>query len=124
MPAFVAIADDHRLLREALATLINKFDQYEVLFTAENGLDLLDQIQQSKQVPDVALVDSLMPKMDGIETTAQLQQLYPSIRVLGLFIIDQEEPIRQMLRNGARGYLLKGCRSEELRQALDDVMRT
>lgn len=118
----VAITDDHHLLAEALADFIRKFDHYEVLFVAANGRDLLGQIGQSNQVPDVALVDVSMAEMDGFETAAQLRQLYPTVRVLALSMSDREEHIIRMIRNGARGYLLKGCRPNELRQALDDVM--
>ncbi|RYC71929.1 MULTISPECIES: response regulator transcription factor [Spirosoma] len=121
MSTSIAIADDHHLLAEALADLIQKFDRYEVLFIAENGRDLLTRLQRGP-LPDIALVDLNMPEMDGFETAVQLRQLYPSVRVMALSMTDREEHIVRMLRNGARGYLLKGCRSTELRQALDDVM--
>ena len=122
MPTSIAIVDDHHLVAELLADLVRKFDQYNVLFVAENGRDLLNQIQRSNQIPDIALVDLSMPVMDGFETAVQLRQLYPTIRVLALSMADREEHIVRMIRNGARGYLLKGCRSSELRQALDDLM--
>jgi DNA-binding NarL/FixJ family response regulator len=63
-----------------------------------------------------------MPEMDGFETALQLKEHYPSVRVLALSMTDREQDIIRMVRNGARGYLLKGCRSAELRRALDDVM--
>lgn len=122
MPISIAITDDHQLLAEALAGLVRKFDQYEVIFVAANGRDLLSQIQRSNQVPDIALVDLNMPEMDGFETALQLRQLYPTVRVLALSMTDREEHIVRMVRNGARGYLLKGCRPSELRQALDDIV--
>lgn len=122
MPTSIAITDDHHLVAEAFADLIRKFGNYEVLFIAENGRDLLNQLQHSTRLPDVALVDLNMPEMDGFETTLHLRKLYPSVRVLALSMTDREEDIVRMIRNGARGYLLKGCRSKELRQALDDVV--
>ena len=118
----IAIADDHRLVAEAFSDLIDKFDTYYVQIVAENGRDLLAQLRNSSPVPDIALVDLNMPEMDGFETAIQLRQLYPGIRVLALSMTDREEHIVRMFRNGARGYLLKGCRSSELRQALDEVM--
>ncbi len=121
MPISIAIADDHNLVAEAISDLIRKFDQYDVLFVAENGRDLLTRLQRGP-LPDIALVDLNMPEMDGFETTEQLRQLHPTVRVLALSMTDREEHIVRMVRNGARGYLLKGCRSSELRQALDDVM--
>lgn len=118
----IAIADDHRLLAEALAGLIQKFDAYEVIYVVENGRQLLDQLQANDRLPDIALLDLSMPEMDGFETALQLRQLYPTVRVLALSMTDREEHIIRMIRNGARGYLLKGCRSAELKQALDDIM--
>ena len=118
----IAIADDHRLVAEAFSDLIEKFDNYYVQIVAENGRDLLTQLRNCSPVPDIALVDLNMPEMDGFETALQLRQLYPSIRILALSMTDREEHIVRMVRNGARGYLLKGCRSSELRQALDEVM--
>ena len=121
MPISIAIADDHNLVAEAISDLIQKFDQYDVLFVAENGRDLLNRLQRGP-LPDIALVDLHMPEMDGFETTAQLRQLHPAVRVLALSMTDREDHIVRMIRNGARGYLLKGCRSSELRRALDDIM--
>ena len=121
MPISIAIADDHNLVAEALSDLIQKFDNYDVLFVAGNGRDLLTCLQCGP-LPDIALIDLNMPEMDGFETAQQLRQLHPTVRVLALSMTDREEDIVRMIRNGARGYLLKGCRSSELRRALDDVM--
>ena len=121
MPISIAIADDHHLVAEAISDLVQRFDNYDVLMVAESGRDLLNRLQRGP-LPDIALIDLNMPEMDGFETTVQLRELYPSIRVLALSMTDREEDIVRMIRNGARGYLLKGCRSSELRKALDDVM--
>lgn len=122
MPFQIAIIDDHRLVAAGIADLIRKFENYDVQLMAENGLDLLSQLEQSSQLPDIALVDVNMPEMDGFETTEQLRLRYPAIRVLVLSMEDREDQIIRMIRNGARGYLLKDCRPAELRQAFDDVM--
>lgn len=121
MTTTVAIVDDHRLFREALADIIRKLDRYELLYVAENGQDLLDQIQTKNQLPDLALVDLHMPVMDGFETTAQLRQRYPSTRVLVVTISDLKEEIEQAFRSGAHGYLVKGA-VDELRQAMEAVL--
>ncbi|GAB3491637.1 UvrY/SirA/GacA family response regulator transcription factor [Spirosoma knui] len=121
MSTTIAIADDHQLVAEAMSELIRKFEGYEVVFVVENGRELLDRIRRGP-VPDIALVDLSMPVMDGFETAAQLRQHYPTVRVLALSMTDKEESIVRMIRSGARGYLLKGSRPSELRQALSDVM--
>ena len=122
MPTTIAIVDDHRLFLEALVDLVRKFDGYEVLYVAKNGRDLLEQIHQSYQVPDLALVDLHMPVMDGFETTAQLRQLYPAVRVLILTISDRKEDRVHAVRQGAQGYLYKGLPPDQIRRAMDTIM--
>lgn len=120
MNTTVAIVDDHRLLAQALADLVNRLDAYSVLFCAENGLDLLQKMPESG-VPDIVLLDVNMPGMNGTDTATALRDQYPSVRVLALSMLDDEQTVVQMMQNGARGYLLKGCRPDELLQALNDV---
>ena len=122
MTTSIAIADDHYLMAAALSDLVQKFEEYTVLFVAENGLDMITRLQRSPILPDIVLLDLSMPKMDGFETALYLRQHYPSIRILALSMTDREDHIVRMVRNGARGYLLKECRPSELRVALNDVM--
>ncbi len=117
----VAIADDHSLLRNALAKLINTFDGYYILMEADNGKDLRSKIMQHI-IPDVVLLDVSMPEMDGFETTQWLHKNYPQIKVLALSMLSDERTIIKMFRLGAKGYLLKNTDPEELKQALDSVM--
>ena len=119
MNATVAIVDDHHLLAQALAELIERFAGYTVLFVAENGLDLITYLNQGHR-PDVVLLDVNMPDMDGYETAKYLKDNHPEIRSIALSMFDDEKVILRMMQNGAWGYLLKGCRPYELRQAMDD----
>ena len=120
MNATVAIVDDHHLLAQALAELVGRFADYTVLFVAENGLDMITYLDQGHR-PDVVLLDVSMPGMDGYETAKYLKDSHPGIRPIALSMFDDEKVILRMVQNGARGYLLKGCRPDELRQAMDDV---
>jgi two-component system, NarL family, invasion response regulator UvrY len=117
----VAIADDHSLLRNALAKLINTFEGYSIIFEADNGKDLRNKIQQ-KEVPDIVMLDVNMPEMDGFETTQWLHKHYPQIKVMALSMLSDERTIIKMFRLGAKGYLLKNTDPEELKQALDSLM--
>lgn len=116
----VAITDDHTLLRNALARLVNSFDGYVVLTEADNGKDLKLKIQQHL-VPDIVLLDVNMPEMDGFETTKWLRKNYPHIKVLVLSMLSDEKTIIKMFRLGAKGYLLKNTDPEELKKALDSI---
>ena len=117
----IVIADDHALIAEAISGLIQRMDDYEVLYVVENGLELIEKFNQN-QIPHIVLLDINMPEMDGYETSSWLKNNYPEVKILALSMYDKEEAIVKMLRNGARGYLLKGCRPSELKNALDDIV--
>jgi two-component system, NarL family, invasion response regulator UvrY len=117
----VAIADDHQLVAKAISGLIQKMDNYEVMYEVENGKELMRHFKL-KMIPDIVLLDINMPEMDGYETSLWLKNNYPEVKILALSMFDKEEAIVGMLRNGARGYLLKGCRPSELKNALDTIV--
>jgi two-component system, NarL family, invasion response regulator UvrY len=118
----VAIADDHSLLRKALGKLVGSFENYAVLFEADNGKELKAKILQHI-IPDVVLLDVNMPDMDGYETVRWLYSNYPQVKVLALSMFSDEKTIIKMLRLGAKGYILKNIEPEELKNALDSVMQ-
>jgi len=117
----VAVADDHSLLRSALAKLINGFPGYNVTIEADNGRDLIEKIAKST-LPDIVLLDISMPEMDGFKTTQWLHKKYPQIKVLALSMLSDERTIIKIFRVGAKGYLLKNTDPDELKTALDSVM--
>lgn len=116
----IALVDDHVLLRNGLATLV-KLIGFNVLFEADHGEECIKKINAGEK-PDVVLMDVSMPVKDGYDTTLWLKQNYPEIKVLALTMVDDESAIIRMLRNGARGYLLKDTSPVELKTAINDVM--
>ena len=118
----MAIADDHTLLRKALAKLVGSFENYSVLFEADNGKEIKKKINEHL-VPDLVLLDVNMPEMDGFETAGWLNKNYPKIKVLALSMFSDERTIIRMLRQGARGYVMKNIDPEELKNALDSVVK-
>lgn len=118
----VALADDHILLRNGLASLINTFENYQVLFQANNGQELMDVINP-KSLPAIVLMDINMPKKNGYETTSWLKNNHPAVKVLALSMYDNETAIIRMLKCGAKGYILKDAEPSELKLALDSIIQ-
>lgn len=117
----VVLVDDHALLRSGLASLINGFGGFDVLFEACDGKDLIRQLKHSRR-PDIILLDINMPEMDGFETACWLRRHHPEIKVLALSMYDADNSIVRMLRSGAKGYILKDIEAGELRLALESVL--
>lgn len=111
----VVLVDDHSLLRNALANVINKFPGYEVLFQANNGRHFI-QLLDPDDLPSIVLMDVSMPLMNGFETTHWISQHYPEIRVIALSMQREEWTVIRMLRNGARGYMLKEIELEDMKR--------
>ncbi|WAC12227.1 response regulator [Dyadobacter pollutisoli] len=122
MKTTIAIVDDHELMAKALSGLVQKYEDYDVLYEVLGGKELIQRIKLN-MVPDIVLLDINMPEMDGYETALWLKNNYPEIKILALSMNDKEESIVKMLRNGAGGYLLKGCKPHELKQALDSIVQ-
>lgn len=116
----VALVDDHKLLRNSLGILIEMLQGFQIILQADNGKDFISQLEKGL-LPDIALVDITMPVMDGIETTLYVTKHYPDIKVLALSMIRNDLIVIRMLKNGARGYILKDCEPLELKNALHDV---
>ncbi len=117
----IAIADDHALLRKGLMGLLNDA-HYEIKLEAENGKDLIQQLEKNGDI-HVVLMDLNMPVMDGFETTVWLNKNKPAIKVLALTMSNDDKDIIKMLRAGAHGYLLKDTEPQELKHAIDEVIR-
>lgn len=118
----IAMADDHVLLRSALASLIDSFEDCQVILEAGNGKELIATISKDK-MPDVVIMDLNMPEMDGLETAAWLQQQFPDIKVLMLTMYDSELSLIRLLQAGVRGFLKKDIHPTELKFAIQSVVQ-
>lgn len=119
----IAIVDDHQIVSEAIAGLINALPQYNILYEVRNGKELVAKLAHKKNIPDLILLDINMPIMNGFETAEWLQKNHPDVAFLALTMNDDEESIIKMLRLGAKGYLIKDIDSDELLVALDEVIK-
>ena len=116
----VVLVDDHALLRNGLASLVRELG-YTVLFEADNGDDFIGKLEKNDS-PDIVLMDINMPKKDGYDTTLWLKRNKPDIKVLALSMYDDENAIIRMLKNGAKGYILKDTEPAELKMAINALL--
>lgn len=117
----VAMADDHVLLRDALASLVNNFENCQVIYTSNNGAELVNSISTG-QLPDVVILDLNMPVMDGYDTAAWLQKQHPQIHILMLTMYDSEIALIRLLQTGVKGFLKKDIHPTELQYAIQQVV--
>ncbi|HXB91468.1 MAG TPA: response regulator transcription factor [Puia sp.] len=117
----IGIVDDHTLIRKGLKSLIDLFPNYRVLFDVSNGDELIAQFGLGI-LPDILLLDIVMPVMDGYATAHWVRTNHPEVRILALSTMDAETSIIRMIKCGAKGYLLKDSEPAELKQAFDEVM--
>jgi DNA-binding NarL/FixJ family response regulator len=122
MSKSIVIVDDHVLIAEALASIIEKFRGFNVLYEVENGKMLIDRFKQKQFIPDIVLLDINMPVMDGFETAKWISQHHPDVLIMALSMQDQEESLLKIIRCGARGYLLKNIHPTELETALETLV--
>jgi DNA-binding NarL/FixJ family response regulator len=120
----VALTDDQQLFRHGLAQLIKTTEDFDLIYEAENGKDLLQQLEQKKILPDIALIDMHMPEMNGVELNDVLQKEYPSVKVIVLSVYDQDRFVGKMIQAGACGYLTKNCETEELLTAIRTTFKS
>ena len=119
MPIRVILADDHKILRAGLRSLLESDGQFEVVSEAQNGRETVSLARQHE--PDIVVMDVAMPDMNGVEATRKISQIAPTVRVLALSGHSDGVYIKGMLESGARGYLLKDVASEELISAIKTV---
>jgi DNA-binding NarL/FixJ family response regulator len=119
----IALVDDHILLRDALASIIDTIDNYSITLLACNGIELIEKIKPDS-VPDLVILDLNMPEMDGYETAKWLRINYPRISILILTMYDSEIALIQLLQLGAKGFLKKDIHPAELKYAIHSVIDT
>lgn len=117
----IVIIDDHVLIANALRSIISNFSQFKVLYVCGSGKEFINNVK-GQQVPDIILLDVNMPVMDGFETSKWIKENYPKVKIMALSMQDDEQSLIKMIRNGARGYLLKNILPTELDKALTKLV--
>ena len=119
-PARILIADDHTILRAGIRSLLNMVPSFEVVGEVDNGKDAIYYAGQLK--PDLLLSDLSMPKTNGTEAIQRIKNRYPDIKVLVLTVHKTEEYVHAALKAGADGYVLKDDTSDELINAINNIL--
>ncbi len=120
-PINIILADDHEIFRDGFRVMLNKIPSINLIGEASNGNELIRISRELK--PDVIITDIKMPVMDGIEATRQLTKEFPVIGIIALSMFDEENLIIDMLKAGAKGYLLKNAQKEEIISAVETVYK-
>ena len=113
------IADDHPVIRDGIKTILSKEKDIVLVATVENGLELMDTLEEKQA--DIILMDVNMPEMNGIEATKRVRKEFPDIKVLSFSQYDEKRFVKQLLKSGANGYLLKNAAASELIKAIKIV---
>jgi DNA-binding NarL/FixJ family response regulator len=120
MSTKILLADDHKITREGLRSLIEKQSDMEVVAEAEEGHTAVRLVR--KVSPDIAIMDVSMPDLNGIEATQKIVSECPNVKVIALSMHSDTLFVTEMLKSGASGYLLKDCAFEELTRAIRTVI--
>lgn len=115
-PIRVVLVDDHPVVRQGLAAIVNLEDDIEVVGEAENGEEAIDLVRQLQ--PEVMLMDLQMPVLDGVEATKRIHAQFPEVHVIILTTFGDDEYIYDGIAAGARGYLLKDALPDQLVEAI------
>lgn len=115
----IILADDHRIFRDGLKSLLTEHEDLRIIGEASDGLELLALLIKLK--PDLVIMDITMPSLSGIEVAARITDQYPDIRILMLSMHTHEEYVVNAIKAGARGYLSKDTSGEELLDAIRTI---
>lgn len=115
----IMIADDHEIFLDGLISIFEKEKLFTIIDKANNGLELLQCLKTHQ--PDIILIDIQMPKMNGIEATKVIKDLYPNIGILALTFRDDDDSLIEMIEAGANGYLIKSAHKDEIIKGISTV---
>ena len=115
----IILADDHKIIRDGLRSLLEQEEDIEVVAQAKTGHETIELV--AKFVPNVVIMDIAMPDMNGIEATRHIINSFENVKIIALSMHSDRKFVIEMLKAGASGYLLKNCAFEELANAIRTV---
>lgn len=116
----ILLADDHKIMREGIKSLLEKYSDLQIVGEAENGLDIVKLAKE--HIPDVIVMDISMPNLSGIEASRQIIGENPGIKIIILTMHTDRRFIAEVIKAGCMGYLIKDCAFDELVNAIHSVI--
>jgi len=117
----IIIAEDHQSLIDGINLLFEHDPNFKIVGMANDGEKLIELVEEKK--PDVVLTDIRMPKIDGIAATRMIKKQFPEIKIIAFTMFDQQEAVSQMLSAGINGYILKNSGLQEVKKAIETVLK-
>ena len=116
----VAIADDHKLVREAWSLVLGRDTRLKIIGEYENGQEIIDSCKSA--APDVILMDINMSPINGIDATRKIKEFYPHVKIIGVSTHADKPYVEAMIKAGASGYVTKNSKSDEMVHAILEVI--
>jgi DNA-binding NarL/FixJ family response regulator len=115
----ILLVDDHKIVRDGIRARLDNDMRYVILAEASDGKEAIEKLKESRV--HIVIMDINMDGMDGISATEKIIADFPGVKVLALTMLSENQHIKQMLKAGASGYLLKNCEEEELKNAISTI---
>jgi DNA-binding NarL/FixJ family response regulator len=119
----VLLADDHDVVRRGLRAFLSELPDIDVVGEASDGDEVLQRLatMADRQLPDIVVMDLVMPHRDGVSTTQAVRRQYPDVEVIVLTSFVEGERVREVMQAGAKGYLVKDAAVDDIAAAIRDV---
>lgn len=117
----IILADDEILFRKGISFLLEREQNFEIIFEVSNGKELISFLRESSIHPDVIMMDLKMPYLNGVETTRIIQEEFPDIKIIALTSYDSKSFIANMINIGAASYLVKNTTPTEMIKTINEV---
>lgn len=122
-PIKIFVIDDHKLILDGIATLIESISGFKLSGKANSGISLIKSLETAAELPDICLIDIEMPGINGIEATKIIKKRFPEIKVLALTMHQESYFVNRMILAGADGYLLKNVDREVFENSVNKIMK-
>ena len=117
----IVLADDEVLFRKGIRFMLDREEDFEVVFEASNGTELIEYIENCEILPDIVLTDLKMPELNGVEATKVLHKKFPEVKIIALTSYDSPAFVANMLDVGAASFILKNTKPEDLVRTIKHV---